>query len=274
MTDWQAEKQWYAAQELAQRRTWYADVVADYDRVRPRYPNEVIEGAIAAAQLSPSALVLEIGCGPGVITFSLAQRGLQLTCLEPNPKFYELMQQKTAHTAQIQVENLAFEQWAVQPGRFAAVVAANALHWVDPNVAYAKAAQALQPDGRLILFWHMKPEPTLDIFQLLRPAYAGLPPLFNYEGADQQRQIAQGLGQDMIASGYFQDLQMQFTPWSRVYSAADYLALLGTFSPYLRLNSEERDRLFSQLKTYLDQELNGKIELFNFCVFQVGTVRP
>ncbi|MEM8641011.1 MAG: class I SAM-dependent methyltransferase [Cyanobacteria bacterium P01_G01_bin.54] len=272
MTNWQAEKQWYSEQDLAQRQIWYADVVADYNRVRPRYPDVVIEGAIVAAQLTPPAPLLEIGCGPGVITFPLAQRGFQLTALEPNPRFYTLMQQKAANIPQIQVENLAFEQWPLQPGAFAAVVAANALHWVDPSIAYAKAAQALQPNGHLILFWHMKPEPQPEIFQLLWPAYADLPPLFGYEGAAQQRQIAQGLGQEMLSSGYFQDLQTQLTPWSRVYSTADYLALLGTFSPYLRLGSGERDRLFEQLKTLIDQELGGKIELFNCCVFQVGRV--
>ncbi|NEO86384.1 MAG: class I SAM-dependent methyltransferase [Spirulina sp. SIO3F2] len=271
MKDWQAEKQWYTKNKLAKRQIWYADVAADYERVRQRYPDSLIDGAIAAAGLSPQAHLLEIGCGPGIATCAWADRGYQLTCIEPNSRFYAIMQSKCALYPQVQVENVAFEQWTVQPGQFDAVLAANSLHWVEQDVAYLKAAQALRPGGHLVELFHLTPEPNPWVFELLRPAYAALPPWFAYEGETIQRINIEGLGQELLDSGYFQDLVVEITPWSQLYNTTDYLALLGTLSTYIRLTALERDRLFKQLQFLIDTELGGEVEVFNLCAFQVGT---
>ncbi|NEO86385.1 MAG: class I SAM-dependent methyltransferase [Spirulina sp. SIO3F2] len=271
MKDWQAETQWYIQNDLAKRQIWYADVAVDYERVRQRYPDVVIDGAIATAGLLPPAQVLEIGCGPGIATFAWADRGYQLTCIEPNPKFYTIMQAKCALYPQVQVENVAFEQWTVQPGQFDAVLAANSLHWIDPDVAYRQASQALRPGGHLIELFHLTPEPAPWVFEKLRPAYTGLPPLFDYEGEAGQHVNIQVFSQALLNSGYFEDLVVEIMPWSKIYSTTDYLALLNTLSSYIRLTALERDRLFKQLQSLIDTELGGEIEVFNLCAFQVGT---
>lgn len=266
MQNWQQERQWYAAQALTTRQTWYADVAGTYDRVRPRYPTRLIAGAIAAAGLPRGAQVCEIGCGPGILTLPLVESGLQVSAIEPNPEFFALMQRKCANFPSIQLINAPFETWDAAGVLFDAVIAANAWHWLDPAIAPAKAAQILKLTGHLIVFWHLKPEPKPEIFQLLRSAYQEVPNWFAYEGQDQQQAIAKNLGQELIDSGYFQDLQMQIIPWSQIYSTADYLALLSTFSPYLRLAQAERDRVFSRLNVIIETELAGQIELFNWCV--------
>lgn len=273
MKDWQAEIQWYVDNDLATRQSWYAEVAVDYDRVRQRYPDVIIDGAIAAAGLVPPARILEIGCGPGIVTFEWEKRGYTLHCVEPNPKFYAMMQAKCALHPQVQVENVAFEEWTVQPEAFEAVLAANSLHWVDPAIAYRQISQTLRPGGHLIELFHLTPEPSPQIVELLRPAYADLPPFFDYEGETGQLSNIEIYTQKLVNSGYFKDLVVETMPWSKLYNTTDYLALIGTLSTHIRLTSSERDRLFSRLRAIIDTELGGEIEVFNLCAFQVATKR-
>jgi hypothetical protein len=48
-----------ADKDLEERRSWYSVVAAAYNRVRPRYPVDSIDRAIALAQLPPKAKILE-----------------------------------------------------------------------------------------------------------------------------------------------------------------------------------------------------------------------
>lgn len=56
--------------------------------------------------------------------------------------------------AGLRVVNALFEDYEGTSGGFAGVVSANAFHWVDPAVSYAKAARLLRPGGHLGLIWN------------------------------------------------------------------------------------------------------------------------
>lgn len=92
MANFERSLQLFYAQNLSQKKTWYASVAAVYDRARPRYPQALIQQAIALAQLSAGDRVLELSCGPGTATAAFAQSGLELVCLEPSPTTYALAQ--------------------------------------------------------------------------------------------------------------------------------------------------------------------------------------
>ena len=51
------------------------------------------------------------------------------------------------------MHDVTFERFE-SSGRFALVTAANAFHWIDPDVSYRKAADLLAPTGRLCLLWY------------------------------------------------------------------------------------------------------------------------
>ena len=54
----------------------------------------------------------------------------------------------------IATETGTFEEWDPAGRDFAAVVAGQAWHWVDPVAGAAKAARVLRPGGRLAAFWN------------------------------------------------------------------------------------------------------------------------
>src|SRR5262245_34968873 len=65
-----------------QLRRRFNEAPALYDRARPRYPAEVFDDLIAMTALPLGGRILEIGCGTGIATEPLAERGYQITAVE------------------------------------------------------------------------------------------------------------------------------------------------------------------------------------------------
>ncbi len=53
----------YGDKDLDTKKSWYSPVADRYNRVRPRYSQEMITRAIEVAQLPQKAKILELGCG-------------------------------------------------------------------------------------------------------------------------------------------------------------------------------------------------------------------
>lgn len=123
------------------------DGVADlYDETRAAYPKEIIDELFQVAELGPGSGVLEVGCGTGQLTVDLARRGVDLTAIDLGPAMVAATRGKVGEL-RVTVENSAFEEFDAADGTFEAVVSATAFHWIDPDVAWTKAAALLQRGG-------------------------------------------------------------------------------------------------------------------------------
>ena len=246
MNDSERAKNWYgqvAASYISdQRRNWYCDVAEAYNKIRPRYPQSLIDRAIAAAQLRPDATILELGCGPGIATIPFARSGFSMVCLEPSLAACELARQNCAAYSDVTIVNTLFEEWPLEPRRFNAVSAANAWHWTPPEIRCQKAAAALKEDGSLILLWDMSPQLSLEFYQVVNEVYQTQAPSVVSEREDQatQERLLHGLTQDVADSGLKAPVS-EHLPCKTTYSIDDYLALLNTSSPYRMLDPTKRD---------------------------------
>lgn len=111
---------------------------------------QLIDDLFGLAEVQPrGANVLEIGCGTGQATLPLARRGCQVTCLEKGESLARLARAKLVEFPKITVVNARFEDLDPNRAVFDIVFAANAWHWLDPHLRYAKAAQLLRPAGIL-----------------------------------------------------------------------------------------------------------------------------
>ena len=63
-------------------RSVFDEAAEAYDVARPEYPPELIDKLMELAQLPANARILEIGCGTGQITGSLAERGYEIVAVE------------------------------------------------------------------------------------------------------------------------------------------------------------------------------------------------
>src|SRR6266436_1704987 len=107
-----------------------------YDRVRPAYPGELFADLVAITGVGSGSPVLEVGCGTGQATRSLAALGLSVTAVEPGAGMAALARRRLAAFGSVEVENSTFEEWDDGGRRFDVVVAASAWHWVDPSVGW------------------------------------------------------------------------------------------------------------------------------------------
>jgi SAM-dependent methyltransferase len=252
----------YGSRDLESRKQWYSPAAEAYDRVRPRYPETLIQRSLEQTPIGPDSPLLEIGCGPGTLTTALARRNFQVTALEPNPEFYRLATQNCRLYDRVSIENSTFEEWPLVAGHWQAVFAATSFHWIDPAIGYPKVAEALRPGGVFILLWNKELQPSYDIHRDLADCYPSeLASLARYEDAETQEGILAQLGALAIESGYFRDLRMGIEETIVTYSAEDYVSLLMTYSPYLKLDETDRNRLFESLKNKINGKYGGQLEL-------------
>ena len=79
----------------------------------------------------------------------------------------------------------------------------------------------------------------------------------------------QAIDKTVIDSGYFQALISDEVVYNITYNTDDYLMLLSTLSPYIALEPQVRNALFSGLRDKIEQELGGAIELEHLCTFEI-----
>ncbi|HEY9725877.1 MAG TPA: class I SAM-dependent methyltransferase [Chroococcales cyanobacterium] len=261
----------YSNQDLEQRKSWYSPAAEAYNQARPRYPEALIHRVVEVAQLSSKSKILEVGCGPGTATVAFAPFGCSMVCLEPNPDFCQLAQQNCELYPAVEIQNTSFEEWTLSAETFNAVLAATSFHWIPPEVGYPKAADTLREDGYLILLWNKEPQPRYEVYQTLSEVYqVHAPSLARYEPRETQEEILTGLGQIAIDSGQFKNLVSEQFLCEVTYSVKDYLTLLSTYSPYLKLDPQSRNALFEGLREKIEQNVGGTIQLSYLSAFHIA----
>ncbi len=260
-----------SGKDLGQRKRWYSPAAEAYHSTRPRYPAELVTGAVKAAQLSQSSRLLELGCGPGTATVSFAELGCQMVCLEPNPDFHGMATANCSSYPSVDVINKSFEEWDGEPESFDAVLAASSMHWIPAEIGYAKASSALKKDGHLILLWNKELQPSPSMQDALSDVYGReAPSLGRYEDRETQQGILDGLGQMVLDSGRFCNLVTATVETSLTYTVDQYLSLLSTYSSYLQLDHRTRKALFAGLSQCIFRNGGGQIGLSYLSAYHIA----
>ena len=105
-------------------------------------------------QLPAGTPVLEIGCGAGLTSVALAQRGLCVTAVDVSPAMVELTRRRAAEaglTGSVTAELGDAHALAFDADAFPLVLAVGVLSWLpDMTRALQELARVLQPRGHLI----------------------------------------------------------------------------------------------------------------------------
>jgi SAM-dependent methyltransferase len=237
------------------------DQAADlYQDARPDYPERLFDRLLEVTGLAADDHVLEVGAGPGKATLPLARRRLRVTALEPGPA---LAARARANLADYPVEvvEARFEAWDAPARRYAAVVAATAWHWVDPDLRYRLAARAVRPGGHLAIWSaeHVFPPDGDPFFEEIQEVYdaigEGLPEgvLRPAPGELPERTT------EIEVSGLFEVVAVEHLDWTVTYDAEAYIRLLRTFSGHIAMAPERRDRLFAEIRHRSAMRPDGRI---------------
>jgi hypothetical protein len=185
--------------------------------------------------------------------------------------FYQLAQQNCQQYPNVEIQNTSFEEWMLEAEKFNAVLAASSFHWIPAEVGYPKAAKALKANGYLILLWNKELQPRYQVYQSLSEIYQiHTPSLDRYEDKETQEEILRGLGQMITDSGQFKDLVAGHVESEVTYTVDEYLMLLNTYSPYLKLEPQSKEALFAELRDTIDHEFGGSLQLSYISAFHMA----
>jgi ubiquinone/menaquinone biosynthesis C-methylase UbiE len=137
------------AVELADASAWVFNRMADVYDARPAYPSALID-ALAALTTDASARVLDVGAGTGHLALPLAQRGYDVTAVEPAQAMLERLEHNAAERGlTLRALHATAEALPVADGSVDLVVISDALHFIDAERAGLEVARVLAAHGTL-----------------------------------------------------------------------------------------------------------------------------
>jgi SAM-dependent methyltransferase len=247
-----------------------------YDWVRPGYPDELFADLIAITLLDERSSVLEVGCGTGQATRSLAALGCSVTAIEPGADMAALARQRLATHRNVNIETATFEDWDDRGRRFDVLVAASAWHWVDPSIGWQKAHRLLTSGGWMALLGHVvirrpaEPEvyaETADLHERFSPGNPdwGHPPL-----EDDVRATHDGWGLVDDPGDLFVPPIVRWYPSVQWFSGDGFADLLRTQSPYRRLDQDVREPLLDAIAERIRTRMGDRASRRYLSVLRVG----
>lgn len=251
-----------------EQRFTFNEVVDEYDRYRPGYPEPLFEDLLSLSGISLADRILEIGCGTGQATRPLAQRGFEMSCLEPGSDTVAIARARLSDFTGVDFLCTTFEDWPCETAAYGLVIAAQSFHWVSPEIGFAKAAQALQSAGALAIFGNTEVidrSPHGDsgggVSEELDSAYSNYAPALLGRPGSSWYAKPSPISSLFDDSGHFSSVTTRRYPWSQRYRTLEYVGLLGTYSHHRLLPAKQRVQLHEAIAEALDR-FGGEIEIF------------
>jgi SAM-dependent methyltransferase len=153
---------------------------AYYERGRLPYAPGFDETLAAALGLDGSGRLLDVGCGPGIVTLALAPRFAEVVGVDPDEDMLAEAERQAAR------RGVANARWVagraedlpagLGPGRFRAAVFAQSFHWTDRDLVAAAVLTMLEPGGAFVLIADLKDSTGTSIASPPVPAPLVAPP--------------------------------------------------------------------------------------------------
>ena len=252
-----------------------------YDRVRPTYPDELFEDLVAITGVDQQSAILEVGCGTGQATRSLAALGCSVSAVEPGEALAVLARQNLQAFPNVEIETTTFEQWDNRDRRFDLLVAAASWHWVDPSIGWRRAHDVLVPGGRLAVLGNVvvrRPgelevyAETADLHERFCPGNPdwGDPPL-----EDEVRTTNEGWGPpNEDREGRFERTVVRWYPIVQWFDGEGFADLLRTQSLYRKLDPDVREPLLDAIAARIRSHMNDRAPRRYLSMLRAGRRQP
>jgi SAM-dependent methyltransferase len=235
-------------------RTTFNQSAEWYDRIRPSYPEALIDDVIRLSGIPAGGRILEIGCGTGKATEMFASRGYSMHCLDIGADLAAVAAKEFRASDNVQIEVISFEEWNPRGRLFDLEIAATSFHWIDPAVASVKSAAVLKPGGWLAVFWNIATRRDDGFFLRVQDAYRAHAP--SMAGTEAYREQYY---KEHASLEFFEAPLERHYEWAAEYTAKEYISLLGTYSDHISLPEDERSNLFSTIEGLIDGEYGGRV---------------
>jgi SAM-dependent methyltransferase len=153
--------------------TIYLGSAAHYRYGRPAYSPDLEAVLTKEAGLDETGRLLDVGCGPGVLTVRLAHLFGQAVGVDPDA---DMLAEGRRAAGEKEVMNIRWVQGlaedlpAIAPGPYRLVTFGQSFHWTDEQRVAEAVYEMLEPGGALALVVHT-------VTGRPRPADPGVPPI-------------------------------------------------------------------------------------------------
>lgn len=254
---------------------WTFDTVAStYEKLRPGYVAELYKAILDYISIDENSNVLEIGSGGGQATAPMLMTGCQLTAVEYGEQFSELLKEKFKEFPTFSVITGKFEDTQLEDNMFDLVFSASAFHWVPEKIGYEKVFNILKSGGGFARFanhpYRDKGNPKLsaEIDEIYDEYYNK----FHNKKREVLTEYTEAQAKDraLIAEKYgFTDIQYALFHRQRVFSAKEYIELLGTYSDHIAIEETIRRKFFSKIEEAINK-YGGMITIYDTMDLQLA----
>jgi predicted kinase/SAM-dependent methyltransferase len=249
--------------DVSLRTTFNADIER-YHAMRPHYPAALFEKLITDTKLPTRAELLEIGPGTGQATQPLAERGYHITAVELGDGLAAKAREALASYPNINVIIGAFEDVDLPTAQYNLIYSATAIHWIKPEVKFAKPHELLKPGGHLAIIHteHVSDERGDEFFFASQPIYQKYhtkdKPI-NKQGDFTLPTLKDLRPPEKIDTALFAQESFTVFPMTITYSSQEYIDLLATYSPHLALAEDKRTSFLQEIKALIDKDFGGQM---------------
>ena len=221
----------------------FAGQGADYDRLRPGYPDAVLDAMLAPlAGSAPTLRAIDLGAGTGKLSGALAERGLEVTAVDTSEAMLEVARARggTITAGSLATRLARAEETGLPAASAELVTVAQAWHWFDAEEASAEVARLLAPGGVLALVWNMLDVTIPWVHRLSRIMHAG----------DIHREdFAPTVGPELELT------DRRAITWEDPMPTQDVIDLARTRSYVITAPEERRQKVLSNLDWYVHDHL-------------------
>ena len=221
-------------------------IAALYDETRAGYPEALFQSL--ATLLPERATVLEVGCGTGKATTGFAAKGFDIVALDPGPSMIAEAASALKTYPRIRFVQSTFEAWTPDAETFDLIAAAQAWHWVPPEIGFAKAAALLAREGVLAIFGNDWTLADPQLREAIDAAYIRLAPELRNSPLGFWYREDGPLPPMIEASGLYRDVSYEGFAWSRTLDVETYLGMLRTLSNHQGLDPARLAALMSAVE--------------------------
>ncbi len=133
---------------LSDEDRWIFNRLAQDYLARPPYPGALVD-RLAAIAGGPGARVADLGAGTGHLALPLAARGLAVTAVDPARAMLSALEARRDPRAAIATVHASAEATGLPAASFDLLLLADAVQWVDAELAGREAARLLAASGAL-----------------------------------------------------------------------------------------------------------------------------
>jgi SAM-dependent methyltransferase len=257
-------------------RQVFNEVPELYDRIRPTYPDGLFADLVTVTGMDERCSVLEVGCGTGQATRSLAGLGCSVTAVELGAGMAALARRRLATFPNVVIETSSFEEWVDAGRRFDVLVAAASWHWVDPSIGWHRAHNVLRPRGWVALIGNVvvrrpgEPEVYLETADLHERFAPGNPDWGDPPTEEEVRATDEGWGLVEDPAGLFGPTVVGWYPIVQCFDGDGFADLLRSTSLYRRLDRDVREGLLDAIAERIRTRMGNRATRRYLSVLRVG----